>query len=111
MFLGQADSFGYAFNAQGNTIAAAVASSSQDFPITQSMQQIVTNIGTVTAFVSFGAASQTTVIPTGTGSSGANGIPVMPGVSVPFTTLNAMHMGAITASGTTTLYVTPGQGE
>ncbi len=110
MIPGQADNYGFSFQPTGNTMLIAVTNTSADNTFTYTRQVLITNAGTNMAFISFGATTQTTVIPVA--GTPANGIPVLPGTQVSYTLpLNATHIGALTASSTTTLYVTGGEGE
>ncbi len=110
MIPGQQDNYGFAFNPIGNTMCIAVTNTSADNTFTFTRQVIITNSGTNVAFISFGTTPQTTVIPVA--GTPANGMPILPGTQVSFTLpLNATHMGALTASSTTTLYATGGEGE
>lgn len=64
--------------------------------------------GTNIAFINFGDASVTAVIPTGT-TPGA--FPIGPGETIGVTRSAAWtHMAIIAAAGTPTVYVTPGDG-
>lgn len=84
----------------------------------------VVNDGTATAFISVGAGAQTATVPA-TSSPVATCTPILPGedtvFSIPspqmtqgadglFAIPTALNISAITAGGTTTLYVTVGEG-
>lgn len=89
----------------GLTKNISVTTSTAEITISGSPQQLVlTNTGTVVCFVRWGVGTQTAVATTD--------LPILPGsasvVSCPGSTTN---VAAITASGSTTLYVTPGNGE
>lgn len=106
-----------AFAPNGNTITFTAAVSGAiptpvqaTTPAGQSYQYIVTNIGTVTAFISWGSSATATancVIPTGTSQSV---VPILPSAAFVITLPANVFFCGITASGTAIIYVTPGVG-
>jgi hypothetical protein len=96
----------YPFRPQAaNTASLAVTTSSDRVAITGNPTQVRlrTNGADAVAFITFGDSTVT--------AATATGIPLGPGAIEVFSVpLNATHIAAITASGTATLYVTPGEG-
>lgn len=109
MIAGQADTFLGPFSPGPLTYGIAVTSSSSNTAFTPMRQVLVTNAGSTIAFVTFGTSSQTAAVPA-TGNS-SNSVPILPGTARCFTPSiqGSNNIGAI-SSGTTTLYVTPGEG-
>lgn len=114
------------FSAQAITLkisVTATASSSGALPAIGNVIRVV-NDGTATAFISVGTGSQTATVPA-TSSPVATCTPILPGedtvfsIQKPeatasgtgtFTAPTALNISAITAGGTTTLYVSVGEG-
>jgi hypothetical protein len=91
------------FRIGGSTVAVSCTTTSADETISGHKGQIVVyNAGTVAVFMRTGIGAQTAV---------TTDYPVAPGstqtLSIP---TNHNTVGAITGSGTATLYVTPGEG-
>jgi hypothetical protein len=94
------------FTPIGDTVNLSVSSSSARVQITASSSGSsnvrIHNKGTVGLFVTFGGSSVT--------ATTAAGIPIPVGAIEIFGLGNYDYVAAITASGTATLYATPGQG-
>lgn len=109
-----------AFNPYGPTILVAAATSaptglqaaSSGAP--QSEQYRVYNAGSTTVFIAFGvdasSAQSNAVIPTGASSNAKNSYPIAPGIPEIFTAPKNCFWSAIMASGTASIYITPGMG-
>lgn len=112
-----------AFNPGGKTIAVAGATTAPTggqaiaFNATASShtnQYRIHNAGTVTAFIASGVDASTaqtnSVIPTGTGASSKDSYPIVAGGVEVWSFPPNTFFSAITASGTATIYITPGSG-
>jgi hypothetical protein len=103
------------FQVQDLTVAVSVTTTTGRIAlpgtaINVSRQFMFTNIGTVPVFWTSGDSAVNAVVPVVGGASG--GAPIQPGTQVSHTIPNGhTHVAFITASGTATVYVTPGQGE
>lgn len=86
-------------------IAATTASSSITLDSQGAASSVVrlTNTGTTVAFVRFSLGANV--------ASAAVDVPVLPGTAEAFSKGIADTVSAITESGTTSIYVTPGEGE
>lgn len=92
-------------SATTTTSRVAIAFSNPDYARCQ--VQII-NTGTGTVFVAFGDGTVTATVPNG---ATAGSIPIGAGQNVLFTLRRGeTNVAAITASGTATVYVTPGEG-
>jgi|SRR6185312_8761705 len=112
MIPNQADLFGYAFAPSGANsycISAVSTGTGTDTQIVYSKQYLFNNRGTADVFFAFGTASVPVVIPTS--GTPANGICLPPGTQTFTLPLGTTHVGIISASGTQTVYLTPGEGE
>lgn len=96
-------------------LSAGTSSTNVAFALPQSTQNydvIVTNAGTVTAFVAFGSSSVVAQLP-GTGGT-LNATPILPGAIVTLQknsdALKNQYCAGITAASTTQLYFTSIQG-
>ena len=105
-----------AFGANGNTVAlvVGVASTSAALQLPGGLtkwtwQCLVTNSGTNTAFVAFGASSIVAVIPVA--GTPANGIAIAPNTTRAFTVNGGQYIAAIAAAIGNTLYATAGVGD
>ena len=90
-------------------LTATIAGASVSFALVQSVAYtdcMVTNTGTVTAYVGFGTTQA--LVPTTGGT--ANATPVLPGSSVVLRKGNTTQCNAICANSTTSLLFTAGQG-
>src|SRR5690349_1068920 len=67
----------------------------------------VYNSGTVPAFIEFGGAAVAATVPNG---ATGGGVPIAPGAVEMFTAAGSGSVAAITSSGATALYFTPGEG-
>ncbi|TAJ89742.1 hypothetical protein [Reyranella sp.] len=92
----------------GKRLSCGIVSSSGAIPGTQAendVQLLVTNGGTVSAFVRFGQAGVVATL---------DCMEILPGVTVPFmapfNSQSELYMAAITESGTTTVSVVAGKG-
>lgn len=91
----------------GATVSLAVIASSNNAAIdsggvAKARKWRVYNAGSAVAFVSFGGSDVT--------ASTATGTPIPPGAVEVFQPSGATHIAGITASGSTSLYITPGEG-
>jgi len=103
---------------RGKTIVVAAATTAPtgvtapEFGTTGGYQFRIHNAGTVTAFLAHGAsaaeAQTNAVIPTA--GTSEFGIPIPPGIVEVLSFPVGCFFSAITASGTTTIYITPGAG-
>lgn len=107
------------FNPTGKTIVVAGATTAPSgvqapSDVSTTTQFRLHNAGTVTAFIAFGVDASTAqtnaVIPTGTGANSKYSFPLPPGFAEVFSAPNATFWSAITASGTASIYITPGSG-
>lgn len=103
---------GLLFPLGAGTVALAVTGTTANvaLALNGAISVAVTNAGTAIAFVKLGASGITAAVPTGVGAS-AGDYPVLPGCQVMLDRGGATTLAAITAGGTTTLYVTTGDGE
>ena len=85
-----------------NTVTLAVTTASASIAEPPGSQLCIQNLGTSTAFVSFGNSTVVAV---------ATGFPIQPGLVYGLTLPgNSTHIAAICASGTTSLAITGGYG-
>lgn len=98
----------------GNGIALGCSSSSANVALpalasgSSATDLLVVNNGDKTAFIAFGTANTVAaVIPTGTA---ANGIAILPGITMVLDKGTYTYVAGITASDTTTLYLYQGLG-
>lgn len=99
-----------AFAPSGNGSALAVTTSSGrvDYNGGIGARHVrIHNAGSVTAIVALGGSAVTATIPTG--SQNGTGFPIPPG-AVEVLASGQSFAAAITSSGSTTLYITPGEG-
>jgi hypothetical protein len=100
-----------AFLPQGNTtvIAVTTTASTGQQPSDGNIQGVlITNIGTVTAFVAFGGSDVSAAIPTT--STPGSGFPILPNTAQTFSVRPDFYVSAVTSAGTCSLYATPGAG-
>lgn len=98
------------FQPDGNTVMLGVGDTSVSvaLPTTKGVLRIFCD-GDVAAFVAFGSADVTAVIPTE--GSPSDGMPIGPGRETGVTPpAGATHIAAICVSGSADLYITPGAG-
>ena len=96
-------------NTSGN-IPTPVQAACSSTSFTANVQYVVTNIGAVPVFLSFGTSANATancVVPT---STPTNVIPILQYSQVTITTGGASYFCGITSSSTAIVYVTPGTG-
>lgn len=102
-----------AFVILGNTIAITAATSAPTgVQITGALQYRVVNNGTITAYLGIGktdAQAQTAAVIPVSGTP-ATGIPLVPGAVEIISANDGAFFSAITASGSTTIFITPGDG-
>jgi hypothetical protein len=108
-----------AFTQLGDTIKIVAASTAPN-PIQASSKTLggnqyrIINNGTVACFLAYGVdaatATANAVIPTGGGSSAKFCLPILPGTDEILTFLPNAYFTAITASSTTDIFITPGDG-
>lgn len=99
-----------AFAPSGNGSALAVTTSSArvDYNGGIGARHVrIHNAGSVTAFVSLGGSAAAATVPTG--SQNGTAFPV-PAGAVEVLASGQSYVAAITSSGSTTLYITPGEG-
>jgi len=96
------------YAASTQALSVSSASARVALPLSTRQVMITTIVNDPMCFVEFGTSGVTAVVPSG-GTVGAT--PVNGGDAQMFSVpLNATHVAAITASGTATLYITPGEG-
>lgn len=103
-----------AFTPTGNTVTVTAATSAPT-PVRAvsaggTTQYILTNIGSVVAFISFGSSADATancVVPTGTSQLV---VPILPLSQFVLTTFTGSWFCGITSSGTAVIYISPGVG-
>ena len=94
-------------------LQAGTASSSVTFnppsgaALAKMPQAKITNLGSTTAYIEMGSTSAVAVVPT---TTTLGSMPIAAGETKVITTGGQTSLAAITASGTTTLSVTPGTG-
>lgn len=108
------------FDATGPTVLVAGASTAPSgvqalsSGASPAEQYRIHNAGTVTAFIAYGTSAGTAqsncVIPTGSGANSKRSMPLPSGATEVFTAPLDCYWSAITASGTASIYVTPGMG-
>ena len=104
-----------AFSPLGDSACLSVTSTSTSTPIqvkgpnNNATQHLISNLGAKTCFFAWGTSSIAAVAPTA--GSPANGIPIPAGALMTLSFPPNVYFAAITAgSDTTTLYITPGEG-
>lgn len=89
------------FYGQTVSISASTSSANTTVSNTSANQLVITNSGTALVFVNVGSATATT-----------SDLPILPGAAIVISRQQEdVTVSAITASGTTTVYITPGYGE
>jgi len=102
-----------AFVPLGNTAAITAATSAPTgVQITGALQYRVINNGTITAYLGIGktAAQAQTAAAIPVSGTPASGLPLVPGAVEIISANDGAFFSAITASSTTTIFVTPGDG-
>jgi hypothetical protein len=101
-----------AFTASTTAPSGVVAPSSNALAV--ELQYRIHNSGTATVFIAFGAtaalAQARAVIPTGTGSNSKDSYPLVAGAVEVFSAPANSCWSGIIATGTASIYVTPGAG-
>ena len=103
------------FSPRGNSYALSVTNVSGSLSTSESnnlsgQQYLLTNLGVNALFFAYGPPGSQPVAVIPTAGSPANGVCLPAGVSAVFTLPSGAVIAAITASSTTTLYISVGEG-